>query len=234
MQTFLPFADYKEVAKCLDNRRLNSQVNEAIVIIRSNLGVYAPSKRSGIIGWAAHPASLMWRGCELQLAKYALTLANERLYQRPLSLAAAADSLVSRRTAVAKWQGLIKEFEDRDYPDNVPVLLGDEEFHSAFRALLLYKDCQATTFERYKAGFYPPHAVIRNLLPKKASWKREDFENIWEYFGRPDPTWYGQWGWEEEPDPDRVFYSTDRVPYIEYRKRRKKEQPHPPFFMPRT
>jgi hypothetical protein len=198
------------------------------------MGVYAPGKRTGVSGWAAHPVCLFWRGFEAELAKYALALSEEMLYNRALNASSSATSLLARRQRVSAWKTLYGELLERDFPEFPPVLVGDDEFHSAFRSLLLYKDIQHETFTNYKRGKYPKHLATKDLPPKKPSWKREDYERIWEYFGRPDPVWYAQWGWVETPDPDKVFYHTNRVPYIEYRKKRKAEKPYIPFMTPRT
>lgn len=231
MQTFLPYEDFDETARVLDLTRLNSQLNETIVILRSNLGVYEPNKRTGVIGWSAHPAARMWKGRELNLVKYGQALAREFL-RRPLSKYNPDGSLLARRNRLAKFNALYKEFEARGFVDQPMPLLGDEEFHSAFRALLLYKDLQAETFKKFKKGEYPDHLTTRHL-PRKASWKPAQYEAIWEFFGKPPHGWYGQWGWTEEPNPDLVFYDTSREPYIVYRKRRKKEAPTQPWLRPR-
>ena len=234
MQTFLPSADYSECAKVLDNRRLNSQINESLVILRSLTKVYPPSPRTGISGWANHTVAKMWVGHELQLARYTLCMAEEFLKHRKLPFASKVESLESRKRRVLTWRGLVEQMEDRSFPDDPPVLVGDEEFHSAFRAWLLFKECQELTFKQWKHGKYPDHACHRNNLPKKASWKREHYCALWDYFGRPEPVWYAQWGWEEAPDDMRVFYTEDRVPQMLKEKRRKEERPYVPFLKPQA
>jgi len=106
MQTFLPFPDFAESAKCLDNRRLGKQRVEAKQILRINLLKSAPFVHScaicgkvyfldeeipvdcmrGIehrypdevkIPWENHPAVLMWRGCELAIAYYGFVICKE-------------------------------------------------------------------------------------------------------------------------------------------------------------
>jgi hypothetical protein len=66
MQTFLPYPDFKESAKCLDNKRLNKQIVEAMQIFTVNsyfdLGIKA--------GWQNHPAVKMWRGFGSALLLY--------------------------------------------------------------------------------------------------------------------------------------------------------------------
>lgn len=62
MQTFLPYSDYTESAKCLDNRRLGKQRVECLQILNVLLG--------GKTSWANHPAVKMWKGYETSLICY--------------------------------------------------------------------------------------------------------------------------------------------------------------------
>lgn len=53
MQTFLPYLNFEQSARCLDNVRRSNQVNEAKVIIDAlTVGN----------GWVHHPAIKMWKG----------------------------------------------------------------------------------------------------------------------------------------------------------------------------
>jgi hypothetical protein len=230
MQTFLVSDDYNYCAKTLDGNRLNSQLNEALVIIRSLFRVYEPNPRTGRSGWEGHTVAEMWRGHELQLAKYAEACALEFYKNRPLPKTDQVTSFEKRRARYHLWRDMIVELEEQGAPDTKPILMGDEEFHSAFRALLLYKECQAITFKKWKKGDYPDHASTRVLLPQKRAWKREHYEAIWAAFGRPDPIWYAQWEWGEEPNDMRVFYNEDRVPQMLREKKRKIEKPYAPFY----
>ena len=69
MQTFLPYEDFAESAKCLDYRRLGKQRVEAYQILRALTG---ESK-----GWVNHPATKMWKGYEVALAKYGYEMCKE-------------------------------------------------------------------------------------------------------------------------------------------------------------
>jgi hypothetical protein len=69
VNTFLPYADFQQVAESLDDRRLGKQRVEALQILRANLGL--------TVGWRNHPAAVMWRGNEGMLAAYAITMCNE-------------------------------------------------------------------------------------------------------------------------------------------------------------
>ena len=228
MQTFLPYEDYAESARVLDANRLNSQLNESLVIIRSLFRQYPVKK--GKSGWEGHTVVEMWRGCELELAKYAQTFAHEFLYNRPLAKNDEAASLLSRKERYAFWNSLVEKLEDEGFPSNKITHLGDESFHSAFRSLLLYKDIQYNTFRKWKHGEYPDHVVTRDLLPAKRSWKSIDYERIWKYFGMPEAPWYGQWGWSEEPTDKLVFYTDDKVPQAAKEIQRKKDRPIPTYY----
>ena len=216
MQTFLPYEDFAKSAASLDSRRLNSQINESVVVLRSNLGVYPTTRRNGGSGWADHPVARLWKNHELKLAHYGLAMATEFLKNRPHP---SAESLDKRRTRVAQWTGLIQQLEERNFPEDPHPLIGIEDFHSRFRALLLFKDLQDQTFKRWSAGAYPEHAIFKDVPLKKGAWKQDFYERIWDTFGRPPHSeWYAGRGWTEEPAYDTVYYTTDQVPFMERRK----------------
>ena len=73
MQTFLPYPDFKESAKCLDNKRLNKQIVEVNQILLANLRFHQGIKA----GWQSHPAVLMWRDYENAICTYYSELLNE-------------------------------------------------------------------------------------------------------------------------------------------------------------
>jgi len=62
VQTFLPYPDFHESAKVLDNKRLGKQRVEVYQIMRVLAGLTK--------GWRNHPAVLMWRGYEPALYEY--------------------------------------------------------------------------------------------------------------------------------------------------------------------
>ena len=71
MQTFLPFADFKDSALVLDRARLGKQRLEAKQIIMT-LEDITPHR-----GWQHHPAVRMWRGHTEVLALYGLVVCME-------------------------------------------------------------------------------------------------------------------------------------------------------------
>lgn len=68
MQTFMPYSDYKQVAKCLDRQRLGKQRVECKQILKAIL-------HGG--GWTNHPAVKMWVGYEHSLCVYAMEMCEE-------------------------------------------------------------------------------------------------------------------------------------------------------------
>lgn len=116
MQTFLPYPDFTESAKVLDDVRLGNQCyRECLTLLNG--------------GWKNHPASKMWKGCEGALSVYALELAKEMgrrdRWKPEVSL---------------RW---ISHYSDRVRNSGdltMPSWLGDEDFHASHRSNLLRKD----------------------------------------------------------------------------------------------
>lgn len=69
MQTFLPYQNFRKSAACLDNKRLGKQRVEALQVLRVLCGLSS--------GWQHHPAVLMWRGHEVWLLDYGLTICDD-------------------------------------------------------------------------------------------------------------------------------------------------------------
>ena len=111
MQTFLPYADFRKSAECLDDRRFNNQINEALIILRTLTGWYT---KHGKNGWPNHPATKMWRGHEVALARYAIACLIEHChrkqekinYQRHQNIINALESL-----ATWKWSEENQRYE---------------------------------------------------------------------------------------------------------------------------
>lgn len=75
MQTFLPLPDYAASAVTLDQQRLGKQRVEVLQIL--NVLHDIPTESGKPRGWYNHPAVRMWRGFELQLCEYGLTIVEE-------------------------------------------------------------------------------------------------------------------------------------------------------------
>lgn len=121
MQTFLPFPSFVESAKCLDMRRLGKQRVECKQIY---LALSGQSE-----GWKNHPATLMWKGYEVALLKYAYFICEEWTSRGYRDL-------------------LCKSFFKREHNKRIadgeyyiaPHWLGDSSFHLSHRSNLLRKN----------------------------------------------------------------------------------------------
>ena len=118
MQTFLPYEDFKDSFKVLDNKRLGKQRVEAYQIISAITG---RPKKDGTPykGWINHPCSVMWR-------PYVNAL---KLYYND---------------CIDEWKSRgfknTMEYETIEGEFKMPHWLGFERFHSSHRANLLRKD----------------------------------------------------------------------------------------------
>lgn len=79
MQTFITVAtrDYREIAKTLDNKRLNKQALEAWQILMTLTELDPKGDYRKPRGWVNHPAVRMWRGHENALYMYLLDMVDE-------------------------------------------------------------------------------------------------------------------------------------------------------------
>jgi len=116
MQTFLPYPSFFDSADVLDRQRLGKQRVEAWQVLQVLIG----DKQ----GWANHPATKMWRGHEVWLARYGLAVC-ERWIARGYR-----DTMTPRFAEVAA-----------NLPETgPPAWLGGRSFHAAHRSNLLRKD----------------------------------------------------------------------------------------------
>jgi hypothetical protein len=112
MQTFLPFPDFEETAKCLDYRRLGKQRPEAMGIYNILTG------KTTTNGWRNHPAVKMWIGHEQALAQYYNTIVSEwikRGYKNNMPFIAPTKIIM-------------------------PWWIGNKDFHDSHKCRLLQKD----------------------------------------------------------------------------------------------
>ena len=137
MQTFLPIAtkDFSQVAKVLDNKRLNKQALEGWQILLTLLELDPEGNYRKPKGWVNHPAVKMWRGHELQLFAYIIAMTNEwidRGYKT--TIGEKAGRTLATGTVVL----------DRDWSDQLPQWAQDlpkfEAIASSHRRALLSKD----------------------------------------------------------------------------------------------
>lgn len=116
MQTFLPFSDFTNSAKCLDNRRLGKQRVECLRILKA---LNDPN-----YGWQNHPAVKMWRGYEQSLVDYGFIVCEE---------------WISRGFKDTYKDEILKYFDEILV---VPTWLGNDRFHLSHQVALFVKDPQ--------------------------------------------------------------------------------------------
>lgn len=129
MQTFLPYADFAESARVLDDRRLGKQRVETLQVIRA-------LTYEGY-GWQHHPAVKMWRGHLEALAAYGLAITDEWVRRGHADTCAAKmlDDL-----ALADLTEPPRSQQQLAGAGRLPPWLGDEALHRSHRSSLLRKD----------------------------------------------------------------------------------------------
>lgn len=112
MQTFLPFADFRECARVLDDKRLGNQAyRECLTLLRGK--------------WPNHPVSKMWHGYRYALGLYTL---------------ACFEELTRRGRHYHEHIVEVNDIMDACRDESMPSWLGDEALHASHRANLLRKD----------------------------------------------------------------------------------------------
>jgi hypothetical protein len=79
MQTFIPIAttNFSDIAKTLDNKRLNKQALEGWQILMTLVELNPNGDHRTPKGWVNHPAVKMWRGYETALLHYIIAMCDE-------------------------------------------------------------------------------------------------------------------------------------------------------------
>ena len=113
MQTFLPYSDFQQTAKCLDYKRLGKQRVEAKQILNILLD------RTKTKGWRNHPAVLMWSGYDNALKKYYNIILDEW---------------------ISRGYNNSMTFECQHSDIIYPKFIGNYDFHNSHRSNLLRKD----------------------------------------------------------------------------------------------
>ncbi|EHY87052.1 MSMEG_6728 family protein [Saccharomonospora azurea] len=129
MQTFLPYPDFAETARVLDQRRLGKQRVETLQVLRA---LTVPGH-----GWRRHPAVRMWAGYEEALTRYGLAMCEH------WSALGRADTCAVK--LVADLSGALGITTVRDQnalaaAGELPPWFGDEDFHRSHRSSLVRKD----------------------------------------------------------------------------------------------
>lgn len=120
MQTFMPYADFEMTAHVLDYKRLGKQRIETKQLLNTLNGKS--------IGWKTHPACLMWKGHEYQLARYGEIICKEWIRRGYVD------------NQLSFFVDLQAEFLAQKKNTALPSWMGMEEFHASHRSNLLRKD----------------------------------------------------------------------------------------------
>jgi hypothetical protein len=150
MQTFLPVADFDDVARLLDSPRLGKQRVETLQILRAlELPDY---------GWANHPAVRMWRGRTPALVAYGLAMVRvwrERGFAdtTEVQIGEFAPDVIGVAQADLAAAGLL------------PSWVGDEALHRSHRSNLLAKD-PAFYRSRFNERFGPEPDDLPYVWPE--------------------------------------------------------------------
>jgi len=132
MQTFLPYADFYESARCLDYRRLGKQRVEVLQIVNTLLN---PGQK----GWKNHPAVIMWKSNIPALSLYGVICCNVWISKqyRDTCKEKILNSLSLKMDGV--WtEKILQDMSERK--SFYPTWFGWEEFHSSHRSNLLRKN----------------------------------------------------------------------------------------------
>lgn len=113
MQTWLPYADYKQSVQCLDDARLIRQKQECEILFDS---LWNGS------GWINHPAAKMWANYPREFCRYWSVVTVE----------------CHRRGFVVNR--FPPDYQRMKLAATLPNWLGDEKFHAAHRSNLLRKN----------------------------------------------------------------------------------------------
>lgn len=118
MQTFLPYASFRQSAKVLDRARLGKQRVETLQIMKvlSNAGT----------AWLNHPATQMWSPYPCALMKYQVAICEEWI------------SRGYKDTCLEKTRDIHREHCEHD--PKAPPWLFSHAFHVAHRSNLLRKN----------------------------------------------------------------------------------------------
>jgi hypothetical protein len=126
VQTFLPFPDYVQTALCLDRQRLGKQRVEVVQILNALHDVRKDENKPP--GWVNHPATKMWRGFEVHLCEYGLTICEEWIKR----------GYKDEQKKKLEWHFEVATAST--YTLDPPPWLGDEDFHRAHQSNLVRKD----------------------------------------------------------------------------------------------
>jgi hypothetical protein len=120
MQTFLPYADFKQSAKVLDRLRLGKQRVEVYQLLNS---ITRLKNGENYKGWTNHPCRKMWHNHTNALVEYGITICEEWI------------SRGYKDTLKDKIANFFKQSKTCTYPK----FIGVEKFHLSHRSRLIQK-----------------------------------------------------------------------------------------------
>ncbi len=120
MQTFLPYADFKQSAKVLDRQRLGKQRLEVYQLLNS---ITRLKNGENYRGWTNHPCRKMWQNFSNALVEYGVIVCDEWISR------GYKDTL----------RGRILEYYNQNETSDYPPFIGNEDFHRTHRSKLIQK-----------------------------------------------------------------------------------------------
>jgi hypothetical protein len=129
MQTFLPYPDFADSARVLDNARLGKQRVEALQVVRA---LTWPK-----YGWKHHPAVRMWRGYEEALGAYGFAVCAEWTGR---GFADTCEATITKDLAAAGIAVPPRAQGELALVEELPPWLGDEAVHRSHQSALVRKD----------------------------------------------------------------------------------------------
>jgi hypothetical protein len=126
LQTFLPFSDFGQIARCLDRRRLSNQRLEAFMIFEIIKGLRSSCN------YSVHPCTLMWKDYPDALSVYIKAICDETARR-----SGGIESVLFKLAAIVGQQIYLLDF-GKDI--KMPWWLGNEKLHYSHRSRLKQKD----------------------------------------------------------------------------------------------
>jgi hypothetical protein len=144
VQTFVPLTDsFDDIAKVLDNKRLNKQALEGWQILMNLLQLDPQGEHRVSKGWSNHPAVKMWKGHEVALYLYVEAMVKEwkrRGYKSTIGDKAKATigraislGLISEVSSVPGWISSFSTFSKVASSHRLALLSKDYEWYSQFK-----------------------------------------------------------------------------------------------------
>jgi hypothetical protein len=144
MQTFVPITDsFEDIAKVLDNKRLNKQALEGWQILMNLLQLDPQGQHRVSKGWSNHPAVKMWRGHEMALYLYIQAMVAEwkkRGYKSTIADKAKATMSTALKLGLLPdtacnpfWISSSETFSEVAASHRLALLSKDYEWYSQFK-----------------------------------------------------------------------------------------------------